>query len=404
MRKHEENINRTPLSELTFKSPTCLKRKKSSDDADKEEPGPSKESKGIASSLYESRKQPTACGPNLAVLSNLIGGKIDIPGPKLINVNPECYRKTTFGDAPSGSMLSYQCPLMPPNFKVYCSIEREPVDYELNFHYAAFPFTEIKNNILSYENEIYVPEIKKITLLEELKISARDSVSIEEDTRDQASDPKWFEYRKNRFTASLCNRLTGKSAPKTPRGLTTLAKNIVNPKELNKVIKLKMEYGKFYEPIAIRHYETFMKLSGFKISVEASGLVLDDTNYVLGATPDGKVICDGEMGILEVKCTDQYKDIDPKAICVISSNPMVVKDENGIFRISKEHSYYNQVQMQLALTCQTWCDFVLYTSQGLIIDRVKFDPLYWEVLQKKILDFYFTYMLPEIVNSDIVDG
>ena len=61
MRKHEENMDRMPLSELTFKSPPCLKRKKSSDDADNEQSGPSKESKGISSSLYESRKNPAVC-------------------------------------------------------------------------------------------------------------------------------------------------------------------------------------------------------------------------------------------------------------------------------------------------------------------------------------------------------
>uniref|UniRef100_A0A7M5XKY7 SWIM-type domain-containing protein n=1 Tax=Clytia hemisphaerica TaxID=252671 RepID=A0A7M5XKY7_9CNID len=249
MRKHEENINRMPLSELTFKSPPCLKRKRSVNKDDKEEPGPSKESKGITSSLYESRKHPAACPPNLAVLSNLLGGIIDIPGPKLINASPEYYRKTTFGDAPSGSMLSYQCPLMPPNFKVYCSIEHEPVDCEPNFYYPTFPFKEINNKMASYEEDIHIIEIKKITLLENLKISARESESIEEDTREQASNPKWFEYRKNRFTASLCNRLTGRNAPKTPRGLTTLAKNFVHPKEVNKIVKLKMDYGKFYEPI-----------------------------------------------------------------------------------------------------------------------------------------------------------
>ena len=71
-----------------------------------------------------------------------------------------------------------------------------------------------------------------------------------------------------------------------------------------------------------------------------------------------------------------------------------------VFRINKEHSYYNQIQMQLALTCQTLCDFVLYTHKGLIIDRVKFDKQYWETLQEKILDFYFTYMLPQMVNID----
>ena len=79
----------------------------------------------------------------------------------------------------------------------------------------------------------------------------------------------------------------------------------------------------------------------------------------------------------------------------------MVVAEGDFLHLNKNHSYYNQVQMQLAITCQTWCDFVLYTSKGLIIDRVKFDKDYWHSLQQRILSFYFTYMLPEILDLDI---
>ena len=166
---------------------------------------------------------------------------------------------------------------------------------------------------------------------------------------------------------------------------------LANPTKINSFVKIKMEYGKYYEPIAIKHYETYMKLAGFQITVEPSGLVLDSVNYVLGATPYDKVICDGEMGIFEVKCTDKYKDVDPKVICHISPNSMVVADQKNILRINKKHSYYSQVQMQLALTCQKWRDFVLYTSKGLIIDRVPFDPNYWETLQLKTFISHICY-------------
>ena len=55
--------------------------------------------------------------------------------------------------------------------------------------------------------------------------------------------------------------------------------------------------------------------------------------------------------------------------------------------------------MQLALTTQAWCDFVFYTSKGLVIDRVFYDKEDWGKLQKSILDFYFHYMLDEIVTA-----
>ena len=55
--------------------------------------------------------------------------------------------------------------------------------------------------------------------------------------------------------------------------------------------------------------------------------------------------------------------------------------------------------MQLALTTQTWCDFVFYTSKRLVTDRVFYDEEHWCKLQKSILDFYFRYMLDEIVTA-----
>ena len=48
--------------------------------------------------------------------------------------------------------------------------------------------------------------------------------------------------------------------------------------------------------------------------------------------------------------------------------------------------------MQLALTTQTWCDFVFYGSKRLVIDRVFYTKEHWGKLQKSSLDFYFHYM------------
>ena len=50
-----------------------------------------------------------------------------------------------------------------------------------------------------------------------------------------------------------------------------------------------MDHDKFYEPIVISNYEKYFKSNGYDIKVESCGLVIDEQNYVLGDTPDGKV-------------------------------------------------------------------------------------------------------------------
>ena len=109
-----------------------------------------------------------------------------------------------------------------------------------------------------------------------------------------------------------------------PKEMKTLAQNIVHRNETknkkNSVLQNKLAYGHYYEPIAIKH-ENYLRLSGYEVVAEPCGFVIDKNNFVLGATPDGKFVVDGEFGLLEVKCSEEYKNIDPKDICFISKNP-----------------------------------------------------------------------------------
>ena len=67
-----------------------------------------------------------------------------------------------------------------------------------------------------------------------------------------------------------------------------------------------------------------------------------------------KFYCDDEYGILEVKCSEEHSNIDPKDILFISNNSCIVYDEDhNKIHINKNHSYYDQIQMQLGLTTQT---------------------------------------------------
>ena len=60
-------------------------------------------------------------------------------------------------------------------------------------------------------------------------------------------------------------------------------------------------------------------------------------------------------------------------------------------------SYHDQIQMQLALTCQSFCDFIFYTNKGMVIDRVEFDESAWSKLSERVLKFYFNYLLDNFI-------
>ena len=115
-----------------------------------------------------------------------------------------------------------------------------------------------------------------------------------------------------------------------------------------------MDQGKFYVPIAIYYYEKYFKYHGYDIKVEPCGLAIDEENYVLGASPGGKVSLNDSYGILEVKCSEEYKNVDPKDVLFVAKNPCIRYCKNSKkITICKTHSYYNQIQMQLALTCHS---------------------------------------------------
>ena len=57
--------------------------------------------------------------------------------------------------------------------------------------------------------------------------------------------------------------------------------------------------------------------------------------------------------------------------------------------------------MQLALTTQTSCDFVFYTSKGLVIDRVFYDKEHWGKLEKSILAVYFYYIQMKLLQHKV---
>ena len=74
--------------------------------------------------------------------------------------------------------------------------------------------------------------------------------------------------------------------------------------------------------------------------------------------------------------------------------------ESGL-RLKQTHLYY--IQGSTAITRKPWCDFVMCTyfmnRDDIHIDRIFFDPTFWEALRKKLLDFYLYAMVPELLTG-----
>ena len=62
-------------------------------------------------------------------------------------------------------------------------------------------------------------------------------------------------------------------------------------------------------------------------------------------------------------------------------------------KLKEDHPYYAQVQGKMAATGARWCDFIVYTSKGLYVQRKPFDPMFWRNLKQELLSYYFTHFI-----------
>lgn len=60
------------------------------------------------------------------------------------------------------------------------------------------------------------------------------------------------------------------------------------------------------------------------------------------------------------------------------------------------HSYYTQIQCQLAVTGLQRADFVIYTMKELAVVPVTFDPEMWNETVSKLQLFYNDAVLPHL--------
>ena len=62
----------------------------------------------------------------------------------------------------------------------------------------------------------------------------------------------------------------------------------------------------------------------------------------------------------------------------------------------------------MAITRQSWCDFMVYTTfmdhEDIHIERIYVDPTFWEGLKKKLLDFDLYAMVPKLLTARVKSG
>ena len=135
--------------------------------------------------------------------------------------------------------------------------------------------------------------------------------------------------------------------------------------------------------------------------VTPSGFIISEAQPFLGASPDVSVYDRSNhsqpLGFLEIKCPYAQRNVTPVDACLASG--FCYTAANGKQTLRRNHRYFAQIQGQMAVGKRPWCDFVIYTTHGLSVQRIPFDQKYWEtILLPKLTTFYKDCIAPEVVS------
>jgi hypothetical protein len=253
---------------------------------------------------------------------------------------------------------------------------------------------------------------------------AKKSVNTEEEqwslhlqTVGQFSNPSFVERRTGMITASIMGSIMSLRDSTSNVGILD---KLIYSKDISQLPAI--QWGHNNEINARHLYEKI-----YNIKVQDSGLFVSLEFGGLGASPDGLVQDGNELGVIEIKCPYNEKELLPSAVADRKTNAFLVKKTVGgedVFTLKKSSDYYHQVIAQLHITNRSFCDFILWTQGPMEKDqinnedfplnpeghllriRIKKDKeteLEWIKMHHKLKKFYLLDYLPELVDSRI-DG
>ena len=299
------------------------------------------------------------------------------------------------------------------------------VIYEENLEVANVQSNDdftIPNPSQSYPDDLDLTEENFILVCKEcmksIKITEDGINTVEEKTRGQSSNSEWFKYRNGRLTASKFGEISHRRITTPP---DRLVRDLFQYKARPNV-PYQCKVGLEMEPVIISKYIEHQNIHGHEgITVKEKGLIIDKENPVLAASVDGEVTDPSNkyhpVGNIEAKYklfpSKLKEQVDTKQVQLLKTLAKHTKNfcleitESGL-KLKEKHSYYIQVQGGMAITRQPWCDLVVYTTflnhEDIHIERIYFDPTFWEGLKKKLLDFYLYAMVPELLTSRVKRG
>lgn len=352
--------------------------------------------KGIDCTLYNPRRKKCDAEDVKIFKEKLLEKDQRIGFANCLDLSRSDTSTSRYGKFLVGSPLSYQLAVVESNVLLITNIDE--IENDLNL--SDLPSVDKIRLPLKLLPEEFVPKnwekltYREMMFLETLRIeNIHEAKDVEFRTVEQANCPDWFEKRKSRITSSKAHDIFTRK-----KSFEILAQHLTTKKqdeELPEFTREALKHGKMYEAPARKLYKNCLQYKmKHEITVRQTGLVIQPYLFWLAASPDGCVVdkTTGGIGLIEIKCPKTKRNCKPLELCNDPKFYVELIDRKP--SLKKNHPYYTQIQMAMGLSCAKFCDFIVYTFEGLIVIRIDFDDLYFRSLLEKLNNFYKHYLLP----------
>lgn len=157
-----------------------------------------------------------------------------------------------------------------------------------------------------------------------------------------------------------------------------------------------MEYGTNNEPVAVNIFQKSVQGTVFR-----SGFLVNKYLPCLGYSPDGFMLHNDELHLIEVKCPKKGRDQSCDSMAEDLRYVLCEQTDDGkVLQLREKHQYYGQVQLGMFLTNTPVCHFLIYNKfEGKNVEiLVPRNDNFQHKLIETLIHVYFERYLPYLEN------
>lgn len=242
-------------------------------------------------------------------------------------------------------------------------------------------------------------EAEKLFFETYVQLSPEDAAYLCICTVSQWKSPSWKKARCFRITGSNCYSIFT-YANRKGRSREDWEAKVNNTFFPQFIGNAATRYGVQKEEVARSVFENCKNVKLIQL-----GLIVNIFNPWFGFSPDGIYYENkngGEGVLIEIKCPLIGKKKCGKEL--LQSLKFIHVSE-GEFKLRKNHAYYGQVQLGLALLNFNKCNLIIYSSydESIIVLTILRDDLFLKVFLPSLSETYFDKLLPEFIKyKDVI--